>query len=137
MSPSTFSSPIKRATSATSSIVQTLQEKALINKDDDSLYDSMLEEIQHGGNSNADSGSNQEAEQRYSEIPNLDREDYVKGLQKDDFQDGVKLISVQGVTAVQSSQAMVIPSQNLPPNMDPIHYMAATGDKKGLERILN
>ena len=131
MSPNTFSSPIKRATSATSSIVQTLQDKALADKDNDSLYDSMLEDVQNDGN---DEESNEAGQ--YSEITNLDR-DYIKGLRKQDFQDGVKLISVQGVTGAQSGQEMALPSQRLPPDMQAIHYASATGDKKGLEGILS
>lgn len=131
MSPNTFSSPIKRATSATSSIVQTLQDKALADKDNDSLYESMLEEIQNDSNNEEPNEAGQ-----YSEITNLDR-DYVKGLRKQDFQDGVKLISVQGVTGAQSGKEMALPSQRLPPDMQAIHYASATGDKKGLEGILS
>lgn len=136
MSPTTFGSPIKRTISNTSSIIQALQEKAVNDNDDDSLYNSIHdEEEQRGGDGGTNEG--QGGGGQYSEIAELDYQ-YFKELNKhDDCEGGVQLISIQGNTSVPPPSSIIAPiSKEPPPDMQTIHYMAAIGDKKALEGIL-
>ena len=130
-SPGTFApTPIKRATSTTSSIIKALQERAEAQQGttNDSLYDSMEEDNNngvtvHGGG--------------YSEITDLDPR-YFKGLKKHDDNGGVRLISVQGITAASINTDSISPiQQGLPLDMQMIHYVSAVGDRKALEGLLS
>ena len=127
MSPRTYSSPIKRTTSTTSSIIQALQNRAEEANDNDSLYDSMREEDKGETDKN-----------QYSEIADLNPK-YFKGLKKHDDQGGVRLISIQGsIPPLPSDNLNISPlNQDIPPDMQMIHYVSAVGDKKSLEGVLS
>ncbi len=129
MSPGTYGpSPLKHTTSNTSSIIRVLQDRAEIQVDNDSLYDSMEER----NNEETAEGAGE-----YAEIPDVDPR-YLKGLKKHDDQGNVRLISVQGVAVDSSNEDLNTPIQKgLPLGMQTIHYLSAIGDKKALEGLLS